>query len=401
MTHPLGMSSRHHRNGMCHASRRSPMSHARRSTRFLPVTVPAVVALGLITSMSPTWAESVPVPSTGTQQAPVAAAPTAETAGSFYYVPRSSAVHDDDIEVTRTLRRVDNELVPVTVTTVAVNRTVAQTVRFRAPYRAELLASVTLSGSVPVRSGARTHRIVLIQQWVSGGWRTIGRTSARLTGTFRTRMHASGRPMLARVRARVNKSAGKPAAASRARTIGFGSAAQVAELRMMDTAQDWTWLSDAHIRWAKCGLTWAYLPSGGYTGSEATARSAIAAVDAQTSFSFGQVPPSAGADITIRWATPQQEEDLAGGTLGYASVTATGDGALNSADVVLDQSEGAVGRTFDYRPMTWGSVMMHEITHGMGLSHALGRQQVMYPLSTSGTWGLGDRAGLAAVSSGC
>jgi hypothetical protein len=44
---------------------------------------------------------------------------------------------------------------------------------------------------------------------------------------------------------------------------------------------------------------------------------------------------------------------------------------------------------------------MHEITHGMGLSHALGRKQVMYPLSTSGTWGLGDRAGLAAVSSGC
>jgi len=66
------------------------------------------------------------------------------------------------------------------------------------------------------------------------------------------------------------KSAGKPAAASRARTIGFGSAAQVAELRMMDTAQDWTWLSDAHVRWAKCGLTWAYLPSGGYTGSEAS-----------------------------------------------------------------------------------------------------------------------------------
>ena len=131
MTHPLGMSSRHSRNGMCHASRRSPMSHARRSTRFLPATVPAVVALGLITSMSPTWAESVPVPSTGTQQAPVAAAPTTDTAGSFYYVPRSSAVHDDDIEVTRTLRRVDNELVPVTVTTVAVNRTVAQTVRFR------------------------------------------------------------------------------------------------------------------------------------------------------------------------------------------------------------------------------------------------------------------------------
>jgi len=108
-------------------------------------------------------------------------------------------------------------------------------------------------------------------------------------------------------------------------------------------------LSDAHIRWAKCGLTWAYLPSGGYTGSEATARSAIAAVDAQTSFSFGQVPPSAGADITIRWATPQQEEDLAGGTLGYASVTA---------------------------PSLWSS-------------------------TTSGTWGLGDRAGLAAVSSGC
>lgn len=377
------------------------MSHTRWSARFLSVTVPAVVALGLVTSTSPTWAESAPVPAAGAEQTSAAAAPDPETTGSFYYTPRATAVHDDDIEVTRTLRLVGNEIVPVTVTTVAVTRTAAQTVRFRAPYRAGLRTLVTLRGSVPVRSGARTHRTALVQQWVNGGWRTIGRTRARLTGTFRTQMRASGRPMLARVRVRVNRSAGKRAAASRARTIGFGSAAQVQRLKMMDTAQDWSWLSDAHARWAKCGLTWAYVPAGGYAGAENHARSAIASVDARTSFSFRQVPPTANADIKIRWSTPQQDSGLAGGTLGYAAMTGSVDGHLLSGEVVLDRTESAVARAFDYRPMTWGSVMMHEITHGMGLGHAFGRKQIMFPLSTSGAWGLGDRAGLTAVSSGC
>lgn len=377
------------------------MSHARRSARFLSVTVPTAVALGLVTSMSPTSAEPAPAPAAGAQQPPAAAAPGTETTGSFYYTPRATAVHDDDIEVTKTLRLVGNEVVPVTVTTVSVTRTAAQTVRFTAPYRAELRSLVTLRGSVPVRSGARTHRVAYVQQWVNGGWRTIGRTRARLTGTFRTQMRASGRPMLARVRIWVGRSAGKRSAASRARTIGFGSAAQVQRLKIINTAQDWTWLSPAHARWAKCGLTWAYVPAGGYTGGESHARSAIAAVDARTSFTFRQVPPTAKADIKIRWSTPQQDSGLAGGTLGYAAMTGTVDGHLLSGDVVLDRTEPAVGRAFNYRPMTWGSVMMHEITHSMGLNHAFGRKQIMYPLSTSGTWGLGDRAGLAAVSSGC
>jgi hypothetical protein len=321
--------------------------------------------------------------------------------GSFFDVPRAPVLHDDDVTVSKTVQVVGDEVVPVTVTTIAVNGTGARTVQVTAPYRVAPRAGFTLSGRVPVRSGSRTRRLVVVQQWVNGGWRTIGRTKARLTGTFRTRMHASSRPMLARVRARVSRSAGKPAAVSRTRTVGFGSAAQVQRLRIMNTAADWTWMSPTHDRWGRCRLTWAYVPTGGYAGAESHARRAIAAVDAQASYTFAQVAPTATPDITIRWATPQQNPVLRGGTLGVAELYASGRSTLVAANVVLDRTETEVGKTFDHRPMTWGSVLMHELTHSMSLGHAHGLQQVMYPQSTSGVWGRGDRAGLARVSDQC
>lgn len=379
------------------------MSHARRSAGLPAATVSAVVTLCLVTPMGPTSAEPVSMPVSQTQHS-AAVDPGADDirrTGSFIYVPRVRVVHDDDVTVRETVRLVGKEVVPVTVTTVAVNSTRAQTVQVTAPYRVALRAGFTLSGKVPVRNGARTRRLVVVQQWVNSRWRTIGRTQARLTGTFRTRMHASSRPMLAKVRARVSRSAGRPAAVSRTRTIGFGSAAQVQRLRIVNTAADWTWMSPTHDRWGKCRLTWAYVPAGGYAGAESHARRAIAAVDAQASYTLAQVAPTATPDITIRWSTPQQNPRLRGGTLGVAELYASGRSTLVAANVVLDRTEAEVGTTFDFRPMTWGSVLMHELTHSMGLGHAHGLKQVMYPLSTSGVWGRGDRAGLARVSNRC
>ena len=51
---------------------------------------------------------------------------------------------------------------------------------------------------------------------------------------------------------------------------------------------------------------------------------------------------------------------------------------------------------------SWGKTMLHEMTHAVGLGHAAGAEQLMYPqvAQTPAGFGAGDLSGLKAVGAG-
>lgn len=186
---------------------------------------------------------------------------------------------------------------------------------------------------------------------------------------------------------------------------------QARAVPLANTGRDWSYLFKGAPgakppRWRQCRITWAYQARGGYPGAAHHVRQAFGRVQRRTPFAFVRVPYRAhgnGADIGLRWRTPAADPRLGGPVLGYAMPIATG-GQIVYAGIVLDRTARGVLRGFHGGyGRTWGTVLMHEIAHGLGLGHARGTRQVMYPSLTSGNgrWGAGDRAGLRAVSSGC
>lgn len=174
---------------------------------------------------------------------------------------------------------------------------------------------------------------------------------------------------------------------------------------------DWVWGNPGGVRWNPCAtITWTYRPSGEPYAAFADAQRAIERVAERTGLTFLHTA-SSGADITIRWANARVDPDLAGSIVGYArwfaNVVRNKDVKYKivEADVVLDREHKLRAGHHVSGDPSWGQVMTHEVIHSMGLSHARGEQQIMYPSvhSLNHRFGAGDIAGLAAVgaSHGC
>lgn len=113
------------------------------------------------------------------------------------------------------------------------------------------------------------------------------------------------------------------------------------------------------------------------------------------------------APLLIGWVPPDSTDLAIGdGTQGVAVAVAVPnrDGpSLVTGQVVLDATRrlasGFGAGTTD------GEVLLHELTHAVGLGHVLDPTQVMYPQTTNSEsqFGAGDRAGLAALGApaGC
>jgi hypothetical protein len=195
---------------------------------------------------------------------------------------------------------------------------------------------------------------------------------------------------------------------------------------MLGAADDWTYLFTGGARWNPCTtIEWAYNPAGGYAGSLADMQEAFDRLAARTGLTFSYVGATtyvpwtggtfpAGADIALGWADATQVSSLSGSTVGVGggSTSSTRAGADVPAKIVRGQVVFDKGDLLRLRQGydgsgsgTWGQVFVHEVMHALGLGHAAGAEQVMYPsiTATNHRFGAGDLTGLGRVgaSAGC
>lgn len=185
---------------------------------------------------------------------------------------------------------------------------------------------------------------------------------------------------------------------------------------------DWTWLMDAESRWNPCRvITWGYNPANGYAGSLDDMKRAFAKISARAGLRFhyvgttvavggSDVTNPAGMDIVVAWSDAAHNPDLSGSTVGLGGGLAWGaqDGTgwvMTSGYILLDR-KGSLRHGYDVTGSpTWGQIMIHEAMHAVGLSHARGREEIMYPSANSlnHRFGYGDVTGLnrAGINSGC
>ena len=113
------------------------------------------------------------------------------------------------------------------------------------------------------------------------------------------------------------------------------------------------------------------------------------------------------APLLVAWVPPASTDLGLGGGIQGLSLAVAVPGAegphLVSGQVVLDADRRLAS---GFGPGTTdGEVLLHELTHAVGLGHVLDPTQVMYPQTTNSesVFGAGDRAGLAAVGApaGC
>jgi hypothetical protein len=115
------------------------------------------------------------------------------------------------------------------------------------------------------------------------------------------------------------------------------------------------------------------------------------------------------APVLISWTTDRAEPLLAGLTLGYGGATSywlsTTDQAYVTGEAVFDR-DLSVLRSGWGAGLTRGNLVLHELSHVLGLDHVADRRQVMNPSLNSSTpdgFGAGDVAGLSRIGAagGC
>lgn len=119
--------------------------------------------------------------------------------------------------------------------------------------------------------------------------------------------------------------------------------------------------------------------------------------------------------IVVAWASAKQSELISGeGVAGVGGPLGWGGTTDEAGRDILTWRKGTVvlNTAFDWLPAgfgtgpTSGKLLMHEIAHVIGLGHAQGEAQVMYPTLRGDhptAWGAGDLTGLRlqGASQGC
>jgi hypothetical protein len=188
------------------------------------------------------------------------------------------------------------------------------------------------------------------------------------------------------------------------------------------TATDWSYLFGGGSRWDPCRvIPWAYNPTEqGYAALD-DVRRAFAKISGASGLRFRYVGETAHrvlgslgsgfpteADIVVGWANDSQWSTLAGGVVGVGG----GSGVrVSGRDVAYRMQRGyltldnghALPGGFDQHG--WGQVILHEVSHALGLGHAQEQVQIMYGMAHRDNirFGAGDLTGMRAVgaASGC
>jgi hypothetical protein len=304
-------------------------------------------------------------------------------------------------------------------------------------------STVTVRGRV-ARGGART---VLLQERAAGRWRTRSRTTSRVGryrmpvptstyGTFTYRLVAPVTEGQRREGLSRAVSATKTFQVARRWEPGPIPEPQpdpvVAErpTSALGDPNDFTYITTRRARWNPCStITYRVNTTNGPASALEDTQGAVARIEQATGLDLEYVGATklvpqdssaegypAGTQIVIAWAGAAQSplitgESVAGvgGPMGWGG-TVDEDGAdiltWRRGTVVLNSAFNGVLDSGFGTGTTVGKLLMHEIGHVVGLGHAAGETQVMFPSlqrEYPSDWGAGDLSGLRSqgADGGC
>ncbi len=167
------------------------------------------------------------------------------------------------------------------------------------------------------------------------------------------------------------------------------------------------------LYWDTCGpIYWYVEPTNGTGKGFDEVESAMARVTYRTGLPLiygGQIPSAelsnlGSRQIYIRWRSSAQDSILGGSTVAVARTYFYPTGEIDASLVTLRTDLSGINGGFG-PGVTWGSVLIHELGHSMGLGHTSNDiSQMMYPSITRNLdeYGGGDLTGLRdIVRPGC
>ena len=173
---------------------------------------------------------------------------------------------------------------------------------------------------------------------------------------------------------------------------------------------DWTYLGGTRIaRWDPCRtITWSVTGLAPYGEALVDLETAFSRLAVATGLTFEQVADPEASVFDVTWTNASSDARLAGTVVGFGGIRSferlDGVSEVVSGYVLLDQDH-TLPAGFAAVGSSWGKTMLHEMSHAVGLGHAAGADQLMYPqvARTPADFGAGDLAGLHAVGSsqGC
>lgn len=303
------------------------------------------------------------------------------------------------------------------------------------PKRAEPGARSTLTvrlGHLRGQSPRQVYRRYRLLESVKGSpWRLARRVAATGQRTVQFTVTAPAETGGWRLRLELLRPDGKPPI----HTAPVRVDVRAPEVPDLGSPDDWSSISGTGpdgsvVRWDPCTpIRWTFNPNGAdntYPHALADLTTSLSRISAHTGLQFQYVGASpivpyasataispsddATADLFIGFASrrdvPQFEQGVIGlgGPLYYKPATDKTRWIDMAAVVFNTAFLDATDTTKSSARVVWRSLMAHEVLHAIGLGHATGAQQIMYPyIQEHETFGAGDITGMAVhgATHGC